>query len=868
MKNIITITIIILSITKTIAQNDTLWFDNSWKKCNKKSAKFYRPIPEKIGDLYLVKDFYINGNLQMEVFSKYEKIFFREGKSSWYNENGSLCQQANYKNNTLNGLFISFYDNEKFELIYKNGKKFEGTEIYNNYNDVGKLVFKNYNKTKHTHYFITAKHQVQSVCYFDSITENKNYSVLEKYYDKTNKFLGQLTYADNQPKNGIKVVYNHQKGNNNISEILYYKNKKHTHTDTYYSDGTPREIFTSKPEAKSTFYDIKGNVLGELLYQNGEEYNGNQFQFYSTYNNKTPEGIIEQKRTFALGLVVKDEAFYTNGQLKIDRSYNAESRFVEKEISYAKNGEILGKLKYSNDYKPLNGIRLGSDIREWFREGKIVKTIHYYPESDTIFSKQEFDKVTYFNKDHSLLGVLKIDTTQSYFRPLNGKQFVYYNNNYISDIIEYLNGVIAKQIQFHKRYKSKEIFKKETFFKKEEHDIKTREINYYSNGNKQREITFHDDKDNVNRGISLWQDRSKGVFYDSHGFIIGNYNYLTQTGTEYEYFDYSDYIKSITTRENGKVNYEKVYQDYSTVYSENRYVLIKEIDILKEGKFYDKYENLIFSITYKNEKPYEGVSYNSENQDAFTYKKGVKEGAYKKFYFYDFPNKIMISGNYSANKREGIFTYTDRYNRITKTETYKNDVLDGKTIFYDSFGKLLSTVVYKNGLPHDGEFSTLINHYTNENKTDSYKNGVLMATTEYLNTGTIKTDYFLEYSQTIIFYPDTQFKKYSLQFKGINKALSGKLVRYNTQGIEMHSANLLNGDLISGEIWIIASIYDYKGLDIQYYRLVKNEKTYGITIYNTDKEIVFQASEKANLSESILKELRLDINSLRLNNLY
>ena len=74
------------------AQNDTIFYDDLWKKSDKQLASYFRVATEESEGKYLVKDYFITGELQMEGVSRYPDSDNWEGKETWYNKDGSMLQ--------------------------------------------------------------------------------------------------------------------------------------------------------------------------------------------------------------------------------------------------------------------------------------------------------------------------------------------------------------------------------------------------------------------------------------------------------------------------------------------------------------------------------------------------------------------------------------------------------------------------------------------------------------------------------------------------------------------------------------------------------------------------------------------------------
>ena len=130
----------LLAITFTLIEvsgQDTIYFDKAWKQTLKDNTTFYR-VQNKEGNGFRIQDFYLSGKLQMSGFSLSGDSLFREGLFNYYDEDGNLTIQGNYKQNHETGLWKSFYPNGKlyttqffneennadgeFIVYYSNGK--------------------------------------------------------------------------------------------------------------------------------------------------------------------------------------------------------------------------------------------------------------------------------------------------------------------------------------------------------------------------------------------------------------------------------------------------------------------------------------------------------------------------------------------------------------------------------------------------------------------------------------------------------------------------------------------------------------------------------------------------------------------------
>ena len=108
----------------------TEYFDDKWNRCKQKDASFYRLVTyvSENKPTGVVKDYYINGQLQSEFTAVYldyddEGKNFHEGEATWYFQNGKIEQKRYYLNNNINGKNTFYFDNGQIaqELNYKHG---------------------------------------------------------------------------------------------------------------------------------------------------------------------------------------------------------------------------------------------------------------------------------------------------------------------------------------------------------------------------------------------------------------------------------------------------------------------------------------------------------------------------------------------------------------------------------------------------------------------------------------------------------------------------------------------------------------------------------------------------------------------------
>lgn len=118
----------ILFVKVSFAQNnlvDTIWFDSDWKEISKKHASFFRTV-KKSGTIFLVSDYYLNGNLQMIAEASQLNPLVKSGTCTYYNKNQTKSSIGSYKNGKQFGAWVYYYDNQKDSsllTVSENGDK-------------------------------------------------------------------------------------------------------------------------------------------------------------------------------------------------------------------------------------------------------------------------------------------------------------------------------------------------------------------------------------------------------------------------------------------------------------------------------------------------------------------------------------------------------------------------------------------------------------------------------------------------------------------------------------------------------------------------------------------------------------------------
>ncbi|MEL1240643.1 energy transducer TonB [Flavobacterium flavipallidum] len=107
------------------AQNNldkTIYLDSLWKETSKENCKYYRIVKDYYNDkeIYRFEDYYKNGTLQMEGYSKAKDALISEGEFTYYYENGNKKSTQSYIKGRPSGLSYTWYENgnKKSELEY------------------------------------------------------------------------------------------------------------------------------------------------------------------------------------------------------------------------------------------------------------------------------------------------------------------------------------------------------------------------------------------------------------------------------------------------------------------------------------------------------------------------------------------------------------------------------------------------------------------------------------------------------------------------------------------------------------------------------------------------------------------------------
>lgn len=195
MKKIFIYTITFLLVQQVFSQQkDIIYFDQDWEKTTKENAEYYRFTPlEKKGNLFLLKDYYIDGNLQMEGLSSNANKSVYEGKVTWYYKNGNKSVERNYKAGSKEGLIQSYFEDGHIMSTgtYKNDCPFSGTFKKRNFNEF--IVRKYEECTLIEEYSFYEKTKTIAERHLDYVERYLRF-FKSIYYNEKGEVIGELPY--------------------------------------------------------------------------------------------------------------------------------------------------------------------------------------------------------------------------------------------------------------------------------------------------------------------------------------------------------------------------------------------------------------------------------------------------------------------------------------------------------------------------------------------------------------------------------------------------------------------------------------------------------------------------------------------------
>lgn len=409
------------------------YYDKDWKITNKENASFFRVKPIKTGKGWLIKDYYITGELQYKGVCLDTINETWDGDLVWYYKTGRVISKKRFKNGVETGVFIGFegmdssdegYLEEELRFSNSQGKAEDAIDVAS-YIDDKDVFYKN------------SKQVAIEKNYFPKNTNKRNYYV---FYYQNGDSIGKV-FLD--------------KMNNNVdgNEAVFYKEKD--------SCLSVKRIntFSKKLLSSSIFFDENENELSSGSFIDGLPYNGtfhevNDCGFYtiSTYKNS----VLLQKEYYDTSNKELGTHSLEKGKIDSGTIYTCESA-----ISY-KNGKMNGdyvkfehgtQRKIVSKHKYKEGLKNG--VFEYYHEDHITAKGNYKDDQLTQITVYEHDihkddlyyykcKIKQKNKVSFIVNIKKYDVKNNRFI----KEFkLKTDNNYAIDLSE-PNKLLISELSF------------------------------------------------------------------------------------------------------------------------------------------------------------------------------------------------------------------------------------------------------------------------------------------------------------------------------------------------------------------------------------------------------------------------------------
>lgn len=647
--NIVTI-VLLLVFSQNILGQQKIYLDENWEKTTQENASFYRFVDKINDNLYQIKDYYINGNMQMDGhFSNLEKETL-QGEIIWYDIKGKKTILRNYDKGKLEGTIISFLTNGTIisKGAYKNGKPYSGTIQDNCACPVSYTKYIKGKKQSDIAYYQDSNIRAKEKFYFieknsQSSYYNEELPLKEVYYDKKNNEIGTLYYTkkdtysvshgteisfyeENLQISAIKSKITFVKEHKKVEETFYHKNGEIWLHGEYKEEKEWNGDFLSSRTKKSykegiqigeeIMYDESFNkILVQTTYKNGKPYDGSVIKYRT-------------KQTYKEGNLIKEEEYY-DYSFKNIKERTVYSGLESQTNWYNKEGDLLGMGYTNNELK--NGFHVDGYRHTNYKEGKkngVEKKYNY---------EDEIEEITAYKNDTIVWRKTpKLNLKNEYFicnykdnKPYEGQKMDY------STVTYYQNGFVSKKEMYDKNYDTKKFTLKE--------------------------VRFHELNDDYN-------NKTKVIIYKNKtSYTIEYKDGQPYNGIDWRYDDYLTYKKG---KRNGL--FRKIRDDKIVI--EGNY-----INDLRQGEIqYTPLKGEATSCEFVDGKPYNGIV--STNYEKITYKNGKKNG-------------ICIN-------------YNRGHGGINVKTTYKNDIKEGveEVVFTKNKNGKVITGIYKNDKPFTGIF--------------------------------------------------------------------------------------------------------------------------------------------------------------------
>ena len=689
------------------------------------------------------------------------------GKWTWYNQFNKVKETAFYVNGLLEGQNLIYHNNGK-KYVNANFKSDSLSGLYESFNNKGALEQRKYFKSSNlegaykSYFEVGEKLPEFYITYKNGEIDGE---ILEYY---ANGDLYAKSYYVSGKKNGLETVYHYNKKVS--SEIAYENGVFNGSYKTYHANGQPNEIgqtiegsyegpwrmYYDDGTLKTTFtykkgklhdlyqyYDTDGKLFYDFVYRKGEIiaykfYNkegnvikedkkkGGEFYYvgFSPKGNKTSEGlydisggkigdwnfysdigVLTEKGTFIEGKATNNYTnFYKNGDVEYIRPYKdgtLEGYYVayhpNKQMSvqgWYKNdnqhGEwryyyLDGTLKATNFYH--KGKRHGAQ-NNYGVDGKLILTANY--NFDHLIDEK------YYGKDEKLFETVSYSAKEKEynleFKHFNQKTKI--KTSYVNEVkhgnyeVLYFNGnkkITGNYLNDQANglwtwyYENGNIESKAYYSSGKVHG---KVINYYKNGKIQGDYTFEND---LEIGTSI-------RYYNTG--IVSSKN---------EYYNGKRHGKKSVYDELGKLQLIRFYNHGELIgysYLDKNGTEIAMIPLEREtGKIEAFFDNgkpsVIMEYKFREViNTFKSYSYNGEIENESPYLNGNYHGVIKEYFL---SGKLKEETNYNHGEKHGKnIIYYENGNKKEEL-LFSNDLKHGMSYFYNKKGKLKMKKEYFNG---------------------------------------------------------------------------------------------------------------------------------------------------------------------------
>jgi len=433
MKRLFTYAVLALVLSISVCAQEKIYFDENWEKTTQDKMEFYRETETK-GKLTLIKDFYKNGQLQMEglVSDATPGSEVYDGKVTWYSPEGKVVSTGTFSGGNQIGPSQTFDDKGRplEDLVYKADGTFKGKmytykdpEVSSLYNSI--TVYESSDSFK----TIVYDEDIKGIRYEINADSKGKYET--KYYGEKGKYIGTNNAGSSDGNVLVEYYYNpmrvskieKQKGDGTITEsIIYSKNGKILQEDK-----------KNKKDGYKTTYDETGKKIGNLIYVYDKESNyytpqdGEDYQFNYDFSSFTAIDVYKN------GSAILNKYFDENGKLSSERVLK--DNMTQEIKYYFPDGRVKGTLTYKDDM-PYNGTLYEESSEKLYKDGILVVSKSFIEDGKLKYEKKLNAKQTGYD---STVYDEKGNITYTYTQPLDETE------GFTSQIIQYTKGKPANK---------------------------------------------------------------------------------------------------------------------------------------------------------------------------------------------------------------------------------------------------------------------------------------------------------------------------------------------------------------------------------------------------------------------------------------